>query len=208
MTCSVIVIIALYMFRLGIVAAKNILKPFDSVAFCFNLFFELEVLTHQFSIFLNMEIDEIKDTILSFKDLLSVRMRNQIHYRSMRNFVLHFDEIKAVKTREMIAKLLSSYIEEIRAKDYDFSDREESFQLARKYMPTLSSYFRDESNFMPMPSLKLILIAGLIIDGILYLTGLSAAYFHIPIATIVFICYYLFLLVFKEPKGRVYGIFY
>ncbi len=155
-----------------------------------------------------MNYDEIKSSVLEWDLMLSPRMKKYIHYKSMRNFVMHFDEITAVKTRERIAKLLSSYIEEIRSKDYDFSGKGESLQLARKYLPTLSSYFKDESNFMPMPKLKFILVGGIIIDSILYITGLSSAIFHIPIVTIVFIFYYLFILIFKEPKGRVYGIFY
>ena len=75
-------------------------------------------------------------------------------------------------------------------------------------MSTLASYFRAESNFMPMPKLKFILLVGVIMDGILYITGLSSAIFHIPLVTIVLVLYYLFVLVFKEPKGRVYGILY
>src|ERR1700761_2905636 len=83
--------------------------------------------------FMNTEFAEIKNTILSFGDLLPERMKKYIHYKSMRNFVLHFDEIRGEITREKIIKLLSSYIEEERAKDYDFSEKEESLQLARKY---------------------------------------------------------------------------
>jgi hypothetical protein len=157
---------------------------------------------------MNMEFAEIKDTILSFEDMLSERMKKYIHYKSMRNFVLHFDEIRGAITRERIIKLLASYIEEVRAKDYDFSGKEESLQLAGKYMPTLSGYFKDESNFMAKPSLKLILVTGVIADGALYITGLSSAIFHIPLVTIILVLYYLFIVVFKEPKGRVYGIFY
>ena len=155
-----------------------------------------------------MEFAEIKNTILSFEDLLSERMKRYIHYKSMRNFVVHFDEIQGALTRGKIIKLLSSYIEDVRAKDYDFSDKEEGLQLARKYMPTLSGYFKDESNFMAKPSLKLILVTGIIADGALYITGLSSSIFHIPLVTIVLLLYYFFIVVFKEPKGRVYGIFY
>jgi len=48
-----------------------------------------------------MEFDIIKEKILFWDTLISDRMKKYIHYKSMRNFILHFDEIRGdiVKVR-------------------------------------------------------------------------------------------------------------
>jgi len=155
-----------------------------------------------------MDIYEIKETVISWDGLLSERMKKYIHYRSIRNFVLHFDEIKSEKARERICSLLTDYIEEVREKDYDLSGKGESLALARKYLSTIGEYYREYSNFMSVLEIKFVLIGGILGDAILFFTGLSSEIFHLPIVTIVLLLYYFFIMIFKEPKGRVYGIFY
>jgi len=155
-----------------------------------------------------MNIDEIKEEILPLGGKLSKRMKKYMHYQSMRNFVLHFDEIKTVESRAKIADLLHEYIQEARENNYDFIGGEGSLELATKYLSPISKYYRKDSNFMRILLLKFVLAIGIIADGVLYLTGFSAAIWHIPIVTIGFLLYYLFILLIKKPKGRVYGIFY
>ncbi|HEV2483298.1 MAG TPA: hypothetical protein VGS79_26715 [Puia sp.] len=155
-----------------------------------------------------MDFTEIKETILSFDDLTSERMKKYIHYRSIRNFVCHFDDIKSEMARARVCKMLSDYIEEVRAKDFDFAGKEESLQLARKYLSPLADYYKEDANFMVVIKIKFVFIIGIIGDGILYFSGLSSAILHIPIVTIAFLLYYLFILVFKVQKGRVWAIFY
>lgn len=154
-----------------------------------------------------MEIAEITETILSLETMISERMRKNIHYRSMRNFVLHFEEISSEKAREKVHRLLEGYIEEVRAHDYDF-ERDSSYQLARKYLSPLSGYYKESSNFMGFIGIKLALFIGILGDVILRITHLSSAIWHLPIVTICFLLYYLFIVIFKEPKGRVYGFHY
>jgi hypothetical protein len=155
-----------------------------------------------------MEFTEIQETIFSFDSLLSERMKKYIHYRSIRNFVRHFDEIKAEKARARVCKILSDYIEEVRENDFDFSGKGEGLQLARRYLSPLADYYKEDSNFMVVLKIKFVLVIGIVGDGILYLTGLSSAVLHLPVVTIALLLYYLFIAIFKESKGRVYGIFY
>jgi hypothetical protein len=155
-----------------------------------------------------MEFNEIKDIILSYDDLLSWEMKKYMHYRSIRNFVDHFDEIKGVKAQLSVCNLLSGYIEDAQMNDFDFSDRIKCRQLVRKYLWPLADYYKEDSKFMGRLSLQFVLVVGLILDGILYFTGLSSRIFYIPIVTIALLSYYLFIVIFKEPRGRVYGFRY
>ena len=154
-----------------------------------------------------MEIDEVKEVILSFDTLLSERMKKYIHYRSMRNFCLHFDEIESNVTQEKIRMLLSEYIEEVKANDYDY-DGEASLQLARKYLFKISDYYREYSSFVVLMRVKVIILFGLFGDTLLYFTNIPSRILYIPVVTICLLLYFLFIYIFKASKGRVYGIFY
>jgi hypothetical protein len=154
-----------------------------------------------------MSIEQIKETILSWETMLSKRMKKYIHYRSMRNFILHFDDIKNSKVQEKILALLSEYIEEVKTNHYDF-EAESSYHLARKYLSDLSDYFREYSNFMQVIKVQNVFLYGILGDGLLYLVGFLSKIWYIPIVTVFLLLYYLFISIFKEPQRRVYGLFY
>lgn len=141
-------------------------------------------------------------------DQLSERMKKYVSYRSMCNFLRHFDEIKAEKARMRVRELLSDYVEEVRSQGYDFTRGPGSLQLGRKYLSPLTDFYKEDSNFWPIYQLKTTVLFGLLLDGVLYLTGLSNKIFHLPLVTGVFLLYYLFIKIFKEPQGRVAGLFY
>jgi hypothetical protein len=154
-----------------------------------------------------MEITEIGDIILSWETMISETMRRRIHYYSMRNFVLHFDEIQIDKVKEKICRLLTEYIEEVKANDFDFEVRA-SYFMSREYLPKLAEYYKEYARFMRIINIKEVLTYGLFVDSLLYISGLLTRIWDLPIMTIGVFLYYLFVKVFKEPKGRVYAIFY
>lgn len=155
-----------------------------------------------------MEFNEVKETILSLDDLLPARVKKYMHYRSVKNFVLHFDEIRSESAKGRICALLSDYVEEVRAHEYDFSKRQDTVELAKKYLDPIAGYYKADSNFMKLYALKFVLATGIAGDGFLYMTDLSARIGHWPVVTTGLLLYYLFIVLFKEPKGRVYGFFY
>ncbi|MBS1947442.1 MAG: hypothetical protein JST47_06710 [Bacteroidetes bacterium] len=154
-----------------------------------------------------MEFEEIKEIILSLEDMTSKRMRTYIHYKSMQNFVEHFHEIKNERAQRKIIDLISEYIEEIKAGNYDF-DVHESANLAKRYVFSIAQYYKEDSSFMEMIKLQHVFLYGLLIDSLLYLGGVLSKFWYVPIATSGFLFYYLFVVIIKERKGRVYGMFY
>ena len=125
----------------------------------------------------------------------------------MRNFVLHFDEIKSSIAKENINRIFSEYVEDLRANNYDF-EGEASYTLARNYIFVISKYYKEYSNFMAYMRVSVILLFGFTGDSLLYLTSIPDRILHIPVVTICFFIYYFFVRIFKEPGGRVFGIFY
>lgn len=154
-----------------------------------------------------MEIDEIKKSVLLIEDKTSLKMRRAIHYNSIRNFTIHFDEIKGDGSRNEILKLLKGYLEVIEAQEYDV-DRESSIDLARKYIFPIGDYFKNESNFVKTFHLRYVIVYGMMIDSLLLISGLLKKISYIPIVTLGFLFYELFVIIFKEPKNRVYGLYY
>jgi len=154
-----------------------------------------------------MEIEQIKETIMAWDTMLSQRMKKYIHYRSMRNFVLHYDEIQSQNVQDKISLLLSDYIKEVEGSDYDF-DAESSYYLARKYLSKLSEYYKEYSNFIGVLKIKTVFLWGILGDSLLYLSGLLSNLWYIPVVTVGLFLYYLFIAIFKEPQGRVYGLYY
>jgi hypothetical protein len=136
------------------------------------------------------------------------KSHHYIHYRSFRNFVLHYDEIKTEHSRSKVHSLLSEYIQDVQANNYDFSERFKTGILVRKYLWNLAAFYKEDSNFMPYLGFNYLLFSGIIVNAILYFTGLNAIICRIPVVTIILLLYHLFVVVFKVPKGRVYGLFY
>jgi hypothetical protein len=143
-----------------------------------------------------MDIGEIKRTLESWDGVLSQKQKKYIHYRSMRNFAFHYDELPGERNKEKVAALLAAYIDEV---EYD---------LARSYLSKISDYYYDFLRFKPLLKMKFVIFFGGISDVILYFIGFLSKIWYIPIITLVLLAYYLFIVIFKEPEKRVYGLFY
>src|SRR5450432_657669 len=110
-----------------------------------------------------MGIDEIKKSVILIEDKTSLKMRRAIHYNSIRNFTIHFAEIKGVGSRNEILELLKSYLNEIEIQDYDV-DSYLSMDLARKYVFPIGDFFKNESNFVRTFHLRHVIVYGIMID--------------------------------------------
>ena len=154
-----------------------------------------------------MEIEQIKEIILSWDSMLSQRMKKYIHYRSMRNFVFHYDEIDNEKVKNRISNLLTEYIAEVNQNDFDF-EAESGYFLAKKYLSPLSDYYKEYLGFTGVMKIKNVFLWGILADSLLYLARYFYNFRYLPYVTISLFLYYLFVSFFKEPKGKVYGMFY
>lgn len=154
-----------------------------------------------------MTIEETKAAILSWDEMLPPKMKNRIHYRSMRNFVSHFDEITNRNRQIEILNTLNNYVEEVQANDYSF-DYRESIRLATTYMFPIVPYYREYANFVAVLQVHVIWYVGFVVDAGLYCLGLLSKIFYLPIATICLTVSYILIELFRGRYGRVYGTGY
>ena len=59
-----------------------------------------------------MEIEEIKKRFESWDEWLTSKQKKYIHFRSMRNFVVHYNSLPEGRIKSDVALLLNDYIEE------------------------------------------------------------------------------------------------
>jgi len=154
-----------------------------------------------------MEIDEIREIILSWDEILSPSLKTRIHYQSVRNFVRHFEEIENLQARRVITDVLSEYIEVVKQNDYIFDPRPSNW-LAKNYVVEIGNYYRRYANFSLIMSTYIIVLCGLFCDLLLLIFGILSKFHYLPVVTIVLILYHIYLRLYKGSNGRLYGISY
>jgi len=152
-------------------------------------------------------IQEIKEIIFAWDVLLNAKEKKYIHYRSMRNFVLHFSDISNQILQNKILVVLNEYVDEIRGATFVI-ESDSSYFFAKKYLRPLSEYYHDNAQFVRIFQINAVITYGLMLDILLYLSRLFSKIEPIPLVTLGFFFYYLFVKIFKERKGRVYGYYY
>jgi len=144
------------------------------------------------------------------RDLKSTLPESQLiflHYRSIDNFLYHFNEIKSELVKRKILEYLEKYFVEIKEKDY-FFDNTESNYISQKYIKNIGTYYNYDLNFKVYIPIKRAIFIGLNIDIILFLTGLLKKVYYLPICTIFFTIYFLYLLLFYGKQKKLYGFKY
>jgi len=155
------------------------------------------------------EYAEIKRAVRSFDAIRPEKLKQYIHYRSFRNFVTHFDEIRDDQTKSFVLELLSDYVGEVRnKKDHDFSAPHDWKRLAKMYLMPLSRIYRKKYGYSTAIPLMWTLIVGLIGDGILYVLQSLLAVQHVLFFTFGMLLYYCYTRFIKAPIGRVCGLKY
>jgi hypothetical protein len=154
-----------------------------------------------------MDNAQVCKVICSWDNLLTRKQKKYIHYRSMRNFCYHLSRLPKNKVKQAVISLLTEYAKEVADNDFNF-DADSGYDLAIKYLSKLSDYYHDNLDFKSKIKLSDVLIWGFLADSLFFLIGLLGKVGYIPVITLTLLLYYLLLLIFKESKGKVYGLFY
>lgn len=152
-----------------------------------------------------MEIEELERKIEKWQVDLSSTEKKYIHYYSMRNFVFHYSEIND-RTKIKVLNLFEDYAYEVEHAAFDF-DKEESYELANKYMNPIANSYSD-LGFKLYMKLSFVIFSGILVDILLLVAGVLSKIKYIPITTVFLLLYYLYLQFFKKPHKLVYGLFY
>ena len=153
------------------------------------------------------EIEQIKGIVDSWETSLLASEKKYIHYRSMTNFIFHYNNLPDSRIKEKVAAILSGYIDEVQNNQFDYKGKK-SFDLASKYMDKLSEIYKPCLGFKSIIDFRFIIIFSILGDGLLYLVLKNKIQFYFPVISLCLITYYLHAKFFFEKKKMLYGIYY
>ena len=150
-----------------------------------------------------MDVLKYLEALKGLKEDLSPESLDMIHFRSISNFLIHYDELKGFE-RSIVEKLVKDYFDDASSQNY-LVDKEYSRMLYRKYIIRIGQYYSSQLRFRIAIELDVAIFVGVIFDVGLLLTGLSQRIYYIPIVTIIAISYSRYLFFFFGLKKKLYG---
>ena len=149
-------------------------------------------------------IDIFKRKLDILKSTLTDKQLKDVHYQSIYNFLEHFHSFKSEPMQAEISNNLAQYFNEIEEKNYELT-KSESNALYDNYLMRIGTYYNSHLNFKVYMEPKWALFISLHVDLILFIFGVLKRLYYIPIATLFFTGYFLYLHVFYKKRNKVYG---
>ena len=153
-----------------------------------------------------MDILSIKEELTKLNSDLYPNQKKYISFRSVRNFVFHFEELKSQGSKDIVVELLTEYLKVIKEKDYYF-DRPAGFDLGIRFLRPISQIYVTDVRFIRRMSTSGTFITGVMVDSLLLIAGVLRNLDYIPI-TLVVLCSWRIYQIKLEKKFKVYGLFY
>jgi hypothetical protein len=154
-----------------------------------------------------MDWIEIKERFESWDRILIQKQKRYIHFYSMRNFVFHFNSLPNEAVKEKVATIIEEYVQEVEYNNCDYGGID-SFELTRKYMNKISSYYTMYLGFKSILVFRFVAIFGILGDTILYLFLNNSLKFFFPAISLCLLAHYTYVKFFFEKKKKVFGIYY
>ena len=131
---------------------------------------------------------------------LSSEQKMNIHFNSLKNFILHYNEAK--KEKSHITILIQNYIEYLESKDYNLTN-EESLKAYYFYINELGKIYSKHSKFSLKFNKLVFVVFTILPNAIIWFVFRSIA-----VSIIILIPYiYLFAKLYqKYKKGKIYGL--
>jgi hypothetical protein len=152
-------------------------------------------------------IQEIIKKIETWDSYLTVRQKRYIHFKSLRNFAFHFDNLPNERTKEIALDYLNQYIEEVQINNATLTSSE-SYHLATNIMNKIADIYSTHLNFKSILELRFVILFSLIGDTILYFLLKGKLPFFIPLISIILLTYYFSRKLTLEKKRLLFGLFY
>ena len=139
---------------------------------------------------------------------LENREKSLIHYKSFDNFFRNIDFVKDSSVKNKIYLFLEEYVLLIEKKN-DSIDRSFSNELSFRYLFVIGDILTHEVKLVHIFQIKHLIIYSIIIDMILFLTGVTFI-FNLPIPiTLIFTGLYYFIHLKPLMKShQVFGLYY
>ena len=154
-----------------------------------------------------MSIQEIIKILETWDNYLTIKQKRYIHFKSLRNFAFHFNNLPNERTKEITLDYLNQYIEEVQVNDATLTSSE-SYHLAMNTMNKIANIYSTHLNFKSILPLRFVILFSVIGDTILYFLLKGKLPFFIPLISIIFLTYYFWRKLRLEKKRLLFGLFY
>jgi hypothetical protein len=138
-----------------------------------------------------------------FKSVLSDKEQDLIYFKSIQNFILYFDQLRNEHERREILDLMESFFSEIEENRFSYSISEKR-EILNRFINPIAFYYIKRFHFKFYIGLKYSIFLGLNVDIALLIFGVSKYIYYIPIGTLLFLVYWLFIEIFYAKKNKVY----
>lgn len=135
---------------------------------------------------------------------LNKQQLRSIHFQSVSNFLEYFSSLTNQTIQNQIIKLLNDYFNDIKEKNYDLNQNE-SNAIFDLYIAKIGIYYNVELHFKVYMRLKWALFIGLNLDLLLLIFGVLSKIWFIPVVTLIFTGYMLYLNMFYKKRNKIYG---
>ena len=147
-------------------------------------------------------------SILFLKEAeLTTAEKKNIHFNSLKNFMMFYDAIKGSKEKEIVKNLISQYWLILLENDFNIS-KEDSKGIGRTFIMKIGQYYNHQLGFQITMGLNGSIFIGIILDLILLISGISPKIYFIPIGTLTLIFLNLVKSLVLGRRNKLYGPHY
>lgn len=138
-----------------------------------------------------------------FNDLKLARDSNQkfYHFRSIENFIYHFDDVGSLELKEKIYSILMEYLQKVI--EDPIENLEECTSLFDDYIRPVGNLYERALGFMPMIRIWVIIFWVIPLMIIVYALNLSIIFYGI--IGVLFLSYYFYIRK-KRIEKKIYGL--
>lgn len=139
-----------------------------------------------------------------WKPLLTKIDQENLHFKSMKNFLIHFDGLKDDSEKETVRNLIDEYFEELGKQEFSV-DIEEGREIAAKYIDKIGMRYSFQLGFKRWTKFSSLLFFAVLGDLFLLLMGFLARVNYIPIVTLLLIAYAGYIHWVYGRRNKLYG---
>lgn len=137
---------------------------------------------------------------------LDYNQKRFFNLKSVRNFLIYYDKLEQ-SNKSIVEKLLKEYFEIMEDEDYSI-DKKTSTRITFDYILKIGKYYTVDVGFKVRMTLRSTIIIGMLIDFLLFFSGILKKVYYIPIFTLIMLCNWAYLKIFYENKNKVFGLRY
>ena len=137
---------------------------------------------------------------------LDYNQKRFFNLKSVRNFLIYYDKLEQ-SNKPIVEKLLKEYFEIMEDEDCSI-DKKTSTRIAFDYIFKIGKYYTVDVGFKVRMTLRSTIVIGMLMDFLLFFSGILKKVYYIPIFTLIMLCNWGYLKIFYENKNKVFGLRY